>query len=130
MSIWRVCDGGIITTGIIPERWLEIRYTGVEGGNCYEPVELEFSENSVVFEKVNYTPQPFQPKEISVKNTSNDKTYMVTFNTDDLFRLSVSQMTILPRQELTLTVTLPPENEQSFRVGKTKYRLQVDVIKI
>lgn len=128
---WRNCLTGVVDeSGNIPSRWIEVPYTGSEGGVCFEPIYLEFSKNTVTFEKINYTEQNPLPVSMSIRNTSDNIRYRVNLSTDSIFKVEPTQFELIPSQSTNVFVSIPHENWVAFGVGKTTIRLQVDVAKL
>jgi hypothetical protein len=129
--MWRNCENGQLFNTSPPDNWIDVRYTGPEGGVCYEPVRLQFSETKLEFQKVNFSAQPFATKTVTVRNISSTDSYRVNLSTEDrLFRLPRPQFTVSPNATETFTVEIPTEKEQNFAIGKTVVRLQINVTKL
>jgi hypothetical protein len=129
--MWRNCENQQIFNTTPPNNWIDIPYLGVEGGVCYEPVKLEFSESKLELQKINLSNQRFNTKTITVRNTSSTNSYRVNLSTENkMFNLSKVQFTILPNQTETFVVEIPVEKEQNFAIGKTVVRLQINVTKL
>jgi hypothetical protein len=129
--MWRNCEDGQILNTTPPDRWIDVPYTGQDGGTCYEPVKLEFSETKLEFQKTNFSSQPFAVKTVTIRNTSTTASYRVSLATDNrLFKVSKTQLTMSPSATENFTVEIPIANEQNFAIGKTVVKLQVNVTKI
>lgn len=130
MIQWRDCITGTISSQSIPENWIDIAYTGSEGGVCYEPLYLEFSETALNFSAtdgvVNTIPEV---KKITIRNTSSVNKYNITLNTENtIFTLSTNTIELLPNQTQTFTIELPPNNTKHFNPGTTQMNLTLSVV--
>jgi hypothetical protein len=129
MAQWRDCLTGVISSGSIPENWIDVAYTRPEGGTCYEPLYLNFSENAINFSATQgVVNTETEVKTISIENISSVNKYTVTLDTENtVFSLSPATLEILPNQTQLFTIALPKQNTIHFDTGLTKINLTVSV---
>lgn len=128
---WTDCTTGMRMTTNPPDGWMQIPYSGSEGGFCLEPVLISVNSSSVSFVYDRYTQQYPQPITYRFTNTSTDKSYRVNLSTDEtLFTVNPTVISLVPQQSASITVALPPQNVSRFAPGVTNFRLQTNISKL